>query len=97
MQGGQRVGEVRAGDSVLMTSGTAQCQVSATPPSGVAEQSEWHLAALTLVLGVCEASDAESESETGSSVDQVVVDCSAAQQVPTDSFPGCAAVDKSRG
>mmetsp|Transcript_21036 Transcript_21036/g.63289 ORF Transcript_21036/g.63289 Transcript_21036/m.63289 type:complete len:517 (+) Transcript_21036:230-1780(+) len=81
MQGGQRVGEVRAGDSVLMTSGTAQCQVSATPPSGVAEQSEWHLAALTLVLGVCEASDAESESETGSSVDQVVVDCSAAQQV----------------
>lgn len=68
-----------------MPSGTAQCQVSSSSNEGAGGDgsSEWHLAALTLVLGVCEASDIESDSDSsaGSSVDQVVVDCSAAQQV----------------
>ena len=71
-----------------MPCGTAQCQVSGdtvndSSGGGSSEPSEWHLAALTLVLGVCEASDAESDSDggAGSSVDQVVVDCSVAQQV----------------
>ena len=85
MQCGRQVGGVRAGDSVLMPSGTAQCQVGSGSSEGAGADgsSEWHLAALTLVLGVCEASDVESDSESsaGSSVDQVVVDCSAAQQV----------------
>lgn len=81
VQSGQQVGEVHAGDSVLMSSGTAQCQVSDNGGSDD-RQSLWHLAALTLVLGVCptlEVTEAPGKQNPGS--ESTEVDCSAAQQV----------------
>lgn len=63
VQDGQPLGEVCAGDSLLMSSGAAQCQ--ADPGSG---QAGWQLAALTLVLGVHQDSDSESDDASGPSL-----------------------------
>lgn len=80
VQSGQQVGEVHAGDSVLMSSGTAQCQVGDNGGSNDT-QSLWHLAALTLVLGVCPTLDVtEAFGDQSLGAESVDVDCSAAQQ-----------------
>lgn len=65
VQGGQPLGEVRAGDSLLMSSGAAQCQTDGGDAVAREIESEWHLAALILVLGVHQSSDSDSDSEKG--------------------------------
>lgn len=75
---GQPLGEVCAGDSLLMSSGAAQCR--AGPGSGAgggSPNADWQLAALTLVLGVHQ--DSDSESDDGSSLSMVTSfdECSA--------------------
>ena len=62
MQDRQPLGEVRAGDSLLMTSGSAQCRIDG---EATVAASEWHLAALTLVLGVHQSSDSDSDDGFG--------------------------------
>jgi hypothetical protein len=57
VQHGQPLGEVCAGDSLLMSSAAA-CRVDASSRS---TDREWHLAVLTLVLGVHQSSDSESD------------------------------------
>lgn len=57
MQDGQSLGEVCAGDSLLMSTAAA-CRADAG--SRGAGQ-EWHLAVLTLVLGVHQSSDSEAD------------------------------------
>ncbi len=63
VQGGQPLGEVRAGDSLLMSSGAAQCQTDGGDAVAREIESEWHLAALILVLGVHQSGDSDSDSE----------------------------------
>lgn len=57
MQDGQPLGEVCAGDSLLMSSAAA-CRADASSRS---THQDWHLAVLTLVLGVHQSSDSESD------------------------------------
>ena len=57
MQHGQPLGEVCAGDSLLMSSAAA-CRVDA---SSRGTDQGWRLAVLTLVLGVHQSSDSESD------------------------------------
>lgn len=78
VQNGQSLGEVQAGDSVLMSSGTAQCQVSNEDDRNGSD-SQWHLAALTLALGVCP--ELESNGSANTELEPPSVDCSVAQKV----------------
>lgn len=78
VQNGQSLGEVQAGDSVLMSSGTAQCQVS-NEDNRNGSQPQWHLAALTLTLGVCP--ELEFNGFANTELEPAPVDCSVAQKV----------------